>query len=360
MDVQRLIERIDEIAPPQLADEGDNIGLQVGCRRNRVTHVLVAVDVTPNVVAQAAETGAELVVSHHPLIYSPIRSLERADARTESIARLIREDISVYVAHTNYDCAPGGTNDVLADVLELRGTDILAIRKTDRFLKLVVFVPPEAVEPVRGALPTTGAGCVGNYSDCTFRAPGIGTFKPLKGADPYTGTVGKLEEVEEYRLETILPESLLSRAIDAMLAAHPYEEVAYDIYRLENRPIGYGFGRVGELARTTTLGSYARLVQERLKVQGLRVVGDSGRRVKRVAVCAGKGDSFLHQAIAAGADVFVTGTADYHRLREAEALGLALIDAGHLETERPGMIKLAERLQREFAEHRVEVSYVEP
>lgn len=359
MNVQEIIDQVDSIAPPWLADEGDPIGLQTGRRNSPVSRVLVCVDVTPSVVEQAVGIGAEMIVSHHALIYSPLRSLERSSARMDAIAKLVAEDIAVYVAHTNYDSAPSGMNDVLAELLGVTITDSLSIRRTDPYLKLAVFVPVEALDAVRGALSTAGAGVIGNYSECDFTTRGKGHFRPLQGAEPYTGSIGKLEEVEEHKLEMILPQSLLSQAIDAMLSAHPYEEVAYDVYRLENRSITYGLGRVGTLEQPMELDKFAEIVEERLGVQGLRMVGDPSRLVKRVALCAGGGDFLIEHAHNAGADVYVTGTASYHRLLDADALGLAFIDAGHFETERPGMKDMAQRLDREMAENAVEVKYVE-
>lgn len=359
MNVQDVIDQVESIAPPWLADEGDPIGLQTGKRDSAVRRILMCVDVTPSVVEQAVGVGAEMIVSHHALIYSPLRSLERSDARMDAIARLVAENIAVFVAHTNYDSAPAGMNDVLAELLGISALDVLSVRRTDPYLKLAVFVPMEALDAVRGALSTAGAGVIGNYSECAFTTCGKGYFRPLEGSDPYIGSIGKLEEVEEYKLEMIVPESLLSQAIDAMLSAHPYEEVAYDVYRLENRSITYGLGRVGTLEQPMELGQFARIVEERLDVQGLRMVGDSGRLVERVALCAGGGDFLIEDAHRAGADVYVTGTASYHRLLDADALGLALIDAGHFETERPGMKEMAHRLDREMAEDAVEVRYVE-
>ena len=359
MNVQDIINKIECMAPPWLADEGDPIGLQVGNRHNSATSVVVTVDITPSIVAQAIKIGADMIISHHALIYSPIRSLERTDARMDAIAKLVAKDIAVFVAHTNYDCAIGGINDVLAETLGVTQTRVLVARKTDRLFKIAVFTPHEAVDAVRAALSSAGAGAVGNYAECSFRAPGIGSFKPLKGAEPYIGQVGRLEEVEEYRLEMLVPESLLSQAIEAMRAVHPYEEVAYDIYRLENPPITYGLGRIGNLERPMSLSEFSDLIEERLGVQGLRMVGDKNRSVQKVAVCGGGGDFLIPNAYAAGADVYVTGTAGYHQMLDADMLGLAFIDAGHFETERPGMKTLAQRLGREFAGESVSIVYVE-
>jgi len=359
MNVADVISRLDEIAPPYLAEDGDPIGLQTGAAENPVTKVFVAVDVTPAIIEQAIGAGAEMIISHHAIIYSPLKSLARVDPRVEPVTRLVAEDIATYIVHTNYDIAPGGVSDVLAAELGVVQTDILAVRKTEPMLKVVVFVPPEALDAVRSALATAGAGIIGNYSECSFRALGKGSFKPLKGAQPYIGQVGKLEEAEEYRLEMIVPESLVSQAVQAMLSAHPYDEPAYDIYRLENAPIRYGFGRIGRLDQPTDLSSFARRVEERLGVRGMRMVGDPSQRVERVAVCGGGGDRLIAEARSAGADVYVTGTADYHRMLEAASLGLAFIDAGHFETERPAMRELAHRLNRDFADEPVEFRYVE-
>ena len=354
-----FIEEFDEIAPPDLADADDRVGLQVGDRSREARRVCVSVDTSVAVVDLAIERKADLLVAHHPLIYTPLVSLAEDDPVANRVTKLVRANAALFVMHTNYDSAPGGINDVLAGKLGVLDCEPLTTRKSDPYVKIAVFVPEEAVEHVRNAMAEAGAGMIGQYTHCSFRTPGIGSFVPLPTARPYIGSADKLEEVEEYRLEMICAASWAGSVIAAMLETHPYDEVAYDVYELNNEPIRYGYGRVGTLDDEISLREFADKVKSALGLDYAKVSGELDRRVKRVALCGGGGSSLFKEAAQAGADIYVTGDTKHHDLLDAGALGLAMIDAGHFETEKPGMVALAERLAKTFAGSGIEIEYIE-
>jgi dinuclear metal center YbgI/SA1388 family protein len=359
MTIGDVIEWLEGIAPRWMADEGDPGGLQVGDPSADVESVCAAVDASAPVVDQAIEQGAGLLIVHHPVIYNPIKSLAAGDVLADKLTKLIRGRVAVYVMHTNLDTAPGGLSDVLAEVLGVQDTIPLTNRRQDSIHKIVVFVPEEALGAVRDAMAEAGAGGIGKYSHCSFRSAGVGTFVPLEGAQPYIGGVGKLEEVGEYRLEMICPASSLEVVVDAMRGAHPYEEVAYDVYELANEPRKVGFGRVGTLEQPISLADFAERVRAALNLDCMRVAGDRARLVRTVAVCPGSGSRFAADAIRCGADVYIAGELRHFDILDANAQGMAMIDAGHFETERPGMVALVDRQQRELNGRGLRVGYIE-
>lgn len=323
---------INKIAPVVLAETWDNPGLQVGDPGAEVTRILVALDPTPDVIDSAIAASCQLLVTHHPLIFKPLKSISTANPHGASIQKAIRGGVSIVSLHTNYDIARGGLNDLLADKAGLSGCVPLRVTATPELVKLVVFVPAGRLEGVRDALfPFIAAQ--GNYRDCSFAAGGVGTFTPLEGAEPFIGTPGMLAEVREERLELLMLRRQLPRAVKALLAAHPYEEPAFDIYPLLNEGEKLGLGRIGFLPEPVTLEEYAARLKKDLSAPALRYVGDPAARVSKVALCSGSGASLLREAVRSGADVLVTGDIKYHEARDAEDLGLALIDAGHFPTE---------------------------
>ncbi len=356
--VSDIIAELDRIAPPDLADAGDHVGLHVGDPDAEVRRICVVVDTSDPVIDEVIARKADLVVAHHSLIYPPLQAVT-THPLARRVAKLIRANTSVFVMHTNYDSVPGGINDVLARKLGVVGCEPLTTRNTDPFFKIVVFVPEESVERVRNAMADAGAGVIGQYTHCSFRSPGTGTFVPLPGSQPYIGDTGRLEEVEEYRLEMVCAGSWVEGVVQAMLEKHPYDEVAYDLYELANEPIRYGYGRVGVLEEPMALGAFLERVKTALEMPYARAWGDMEKQVKRVAMCGGSGSSLFQEAASAGADVYVTGDTKHHDRLDAGALGLAMIDAGHFETEKPGMVALTDRLNKTFAGSGVEIEYVE-
>lgn len=343
-----VIQWMEQLAPKSLAVPDDRIGLQLGTLRKELEHVLVALDVTEAVVDEAIRIGAKLIIAHHAIIFRPLKDLQTDTPAGRLYERLIKHDIAVYISHTNYDVAEGGMNDLMAQVLQLQDVKVLEKLHDDRLQKLVVFVPKSHIEQVRTAILDVGAGWIGDYSHCSFNIEGTGTFKPLEGTNPFIGSTGKMEEVEEVRLETVVPQSMKSRIVRAMLKAHPYEEVAYDLYPLSMEGRSYGLGRVGKLEQDMSLKELAELVKLRFDVPSLRVVGPMDQTVKKVAVLGGSGARYVKHAMFHGADVLVTGDIDYHTAHDALAAGVSLIDPGH-NAEKMMKADVAARLQ-EIAE----------
>jgi len=261
----------------------------------------------------------------------------------------LRRDIAVYVAHTNLDSADGGMNDWMAEALGLEGREVLREAYTDKLYKLAVFVPKDHADAVRNAMFAAGAGWIGNYSHCSFNVEGYGTFLPEEGTNPFLGEQGKLEFAEEVRIETVVPHSVRKAVVAAMLKAHPYEEVAYDIYPMDLQGRTFGLGRVGRLPEPESLDQFAERVKRALDVPFVRVVGDGSRMIRKAAVLGGSGARFYRHALMAGADVLVTGDVDYHTAHDALAAGIALVDPGH-NAEKIMKAKVAEWLQSRLSE----------
>jgi dinuclear metal center YbgI/SA1388 family protein len=323
---------INKISPVGLAESWDNPGLQVGDPTAEVSRIMVALDATPAVIESAVQAGCQLLVTHHPLIFKPQKTISTSTTLGRSLHVAIRGGLGIACMHTNYDIAEGGLNDLLSERLGLASCVPLQITSRQELTKLTVFVPEGHLDRMREAL-FPHAESLGAYRDCSFSAPGEGTFTPLNGATPYVGTVGTRENVRECRLEVLLDRAKLPQAVKSLIAAHPYEEPAFDIYPLHNAGNEYGLGRIGTLPVATTLADYAARVAAQLDAPGTRFVGEPGAAVKKVALCSGSGASVMRSAARAGASVLVTGDIKYHEAREAEELGIALIDAGHFHTE---------------------------
>lgn len=340
---------INKIAPPELAENWDNSGLQLGDPGSEIKRIMVALEPTIAAISTAISSSCQLLVTHHPLIFKPQSTISTSTPLGKAIHTAIAAGLSVVSMHTNYDSAPGGLNDLLAERIGLYATTPLKTGFRQELAKLVVFVPATHLEPVRSALfPFTLA--IGNYTDCSFSSAGEGTFTPGSSATPFIGTAGVRENVAEQRLEVLLDRAMLSKALNRLFSVHPYEEPAYDIYPLLNQGINLGLGRIGKLDQPVTLKSYAVSVAHSLATQSLRYVGDPDAVIRKVALCSGSGASLLHEAVRAGADVLVTGDVKYHDARDAEALGLALIDAGHFGTEIIMAQAIKERLQQQLAD----------
>jgi dinuclear metal center YbgI/SA1388 family protein len=346
---ETIIQLMERLAPKHYAVPDDKIGLQIGSAAKEVRRVLVTLDVTPEVVEEAAGLGAELIIAHHAVIYRPLAHL-RTDTPAGSLAAsLLRKDIAVYISHTNLDTAEGGINDWMAEALELVGREVLEEVHTDKLFKLVVFVPESHHETVRTAIFSAGAGWIGNYSDCSFNIEGTGTYQPREGSNPFLGEQDRLTQTREIRLETIVPLSARKKVIAAMLKAHPYEEVAYDLYGMDLKGRSFGLGRVGVIPAPESLDQFAERVKTALNVPFVRMVGDGSKMVRKVAVLGGAGAKYIRHAKYAGADVLVTGDIDFHSAQDAQASGLAIIDPGH-HAEKIMKLKAAEWLAEQLNE----------
>ena len=342
---QSFLEKLEQWAPLHYAEEWDNPGLEVGDRNQELKKVMVALTPGEGAVQAAVEAQADLLLTHHPLIFKPMKQVNEDTATGRIVRTLIRNDIGLYCAHTNLDIAEGGVNDVLAEALKLQDVKPLADLTADVCYKLVVYVPVGYEETVRTTMCDAGAGCIGNYRNCTFQAQGTGTFLPGDNTNPFLGEAGRMEYADEYRLETIVPQAVLTAVVKAMEAAHPYEEVAYDVFRLENSGKQRGIGRVGMLQEAVTMAEFLEQVGTRLQCENLTYQGNLQKPVQRVALCGGSGISYLKAAKKAGADVYVTGDMKYHDAQLAAELGMCVVDAGHFGTE-----KMITRALAQFAE----------
>jgi dinuclear metal center YbgI/SA1388 family protein len=329
-DVARILETW---APRSLAWERDNCGLQVGDLGAPVRRILVTLDVTEAVAAEAARRHVDLIIAHHPPLYRPLRSLDTSSPNGRVIAALIQHSCALYAAHTNLDAARGGTSHVLAETLGLTDIRPLAPRR-GAGRKIVTFVPEEAANDVAAAMASAGGGIIGNYGHCSFRSRGTGTFKGNGLSSPTVGRKGVLERVSEIRLEMPVDDDRLPAVLAALRGSHPYEEVAYDIYPLESSHATTGMGAIGHLTRPLAAPAFLRHVKKALSAPGLRYAGARRERISTVAVCGGAGGDMLAQAIHAGADAFVTADLNYHAFLDA-AGSVLLVDAGHFETEVP-------------------------
>lgn len=342
--IQDLVGLIHKLYAPELAEDWDNVGLQVGDPGRALDRVMVALDPGLEAVEAARDAGAQALVTHHPLLFKPVKRLTPDDAVGKVLWAAVRDDVAIISAHTNLDCAVDGLNSWLAQKMGVEQAVPLQAVAGD-YLKLVVFVPVGHEDAVADALFSAGGGQIGAYDQCSFRSSGEGTFRPGPGTQPYIGTVGQREKAEEVRLETIIPKRKLLRVLEKMQKAHPYEEVSYDLLPLQNQVPGAGLGRIGRLAQQASLGEFAARVKDFLGCDHLRLIGADQMPVRKVALCGGSGAFLLQTAHRQGADVLVTGDVKYHEARQAEELGIALIDAGHFATEQLMIEQVTQSLQ---------------
>ncbi len=345
--VADLRQFLDRFAPPDLAADWDNVGLLLGDAAAEVGRVLACLTITPPVVAEAIAERVELIVAHHPILFRGAKRLSSDSAEGRLLWPLARAGIAVHSPHTSFDNAAGGINDSLARRLGL--TNVRPLRPRDeRNCKIVVFMPEGDLTKVSDAMFAAGAGRIGDYEQCGFRLNGTGTFFGTEATNPVVGEKGRREQVPEFRLEVVCPETQVSAVVSAMRSNHSYEEVAFDVYPLRPTPGRSGEGRVGELGQALPLGVFAALVKRELRSTGVQVVGSMDRPIRRVAIACGAAGEFLKDATRMKADAFLTGEMRFHDYLSAEAQGIALILPGHYATERPAVEELADRLAVSF------------
>jgi len=330
--LKEIVDLLHEWYPPGTAEDWDAVGLVYGDPGADVKKVMFAVDPAPAVAEEAADWDADLLVVHHPLFLRPVHGFPGTTPKGRTLARLAEAGCALLTAHTNADQAEAGVSESLALALGLEDLAPIVPAPTDPRDKLVVFVPRDAAAPVRAAMADAGAGAIGDYDHCSFTSPGEGRFRPLEGADPTIGTVGDIEVVAEDRIEVILPRRRRAQVVAAMLAAHPYEEPAYDLIELADAQAApTGTGRQGT-TEPVSLQEFAKRVAGALPetAHGVRVAGDPERVVRRVAVCGGAGDFLLDRVAASDADVYVTSDLRHHPAAEfVERDGPALVDVAH-------------------------------
>lgn len=345
--VGEVVETLDRRYPPHTAEDWDTVGLTCGDRSDAVRRVLFAVDPLPQVVDEALSWNADLLVTHHPLLLRGVHSVSADTWKGRALHQLIQGSCALYTAHTNADVASGGVNDALAEVLGLTGVTPLRAWPNEPTDKVVTFVPAADASKVIDAMAAAGGGTLGNYVRCSWTSPGTGTFTPQVGAVPTIGAVGQVETLEEHRVEMLVPRRLRTAVLDALRSAHPYEEVAVDVYELASAASDTGLGRVGALTQALTLKDFAKEVAKVLPVTpgGVRFFGDPMRTITRVAVCGGAGDGLLSDAAEADADVLVTADLRHHPASDLSADGgPALVDPGHWASEWPWLPKAATAL----------------
>ncbi len=342
-----IIEIIDTIAPFRLAEEWDNVGLQVGDPAAPVSRIMVSLDPGGEAIEAAVAAQCQLLLTHHPLIFRPLQTINFADPSGALIGKALRSSLNIVSLHTNFDIAEGGVNDLLAARLGVVSAVPLSVTDVEVLVKLAVFVPKGYEETVSQAL-FRFSGNLGNYSECSFRVEGQGTFTPHEGAAPFIGSIGKREYAEETRIEVLLRKADVEAALAELRSVHPYEEPAVDLYPLLNNGARKGLGRIGMLKEPLSLEQFVARIKEEFAVEGLRFVGDGSRMLGRVALCGGSGSSLLREAHSQGADVLVTGDVKYHDAHEALALGVALVDLGHFASELPMVEGLVSRLKSEL------------
>jgi dinuclear metal center YbgI/SA1388 family protein len=344
-----VISFLETFAPLELAASWDNVGLLLGRRDVHVERVMTCLTVTPETAGEAIESGAGLIVSHHPILFRAVKRLTNATPEECTVLDLARQGIAVYSPHTAFDDAPGGINDIISRALKLQHITPLRKRTAAAQCKIVVFVPPDDLTRVSDALFAGGAGRIGQYTQCSFRLQGTGTFFGSESSNPTVGQRGRREEVAEWRLEVVCKADQVAEAIARMRQAHSYEEPAFDVYPLQaTASAAAGSGRIGTLPAAVRLNDFAAAVKASLHSSLVQVVGDPSARIERVAILCGSGGELIGDAVCAKADAFLTGELRFHDCLAAQAQGLHLVLPGHYATERIGVEGLAGQLQARF------------
>ena len=329
--LKQVIDKLESLAPLSLQEEYDNAGLVTGNPDREIDKCLICLDVTPEVIDEAVRGNFLLIISHHPVIFKELKRISEEDPTGIIILRAIKSDIALYSMHTNLDNIQSGVNRILCEKIGLSDCRILRPLK-GQLRKLVTFCPISHSEKVRTAIFRAGAGVIGNYDCCSYNVEGKGTFRANENANPFVGETNQLHFEEEVRVETILPAYLQNSVVEAMIAAHPYEEVAYDIYPLLNASPVHGAGMIGKLDGQMNEPEFLNHLKKVLNARSLRHSELTGRSISKVAVCGGSGGFLLEDAIQVNADVLVTADIKYHRFFDAHG-HLLLVDAGHYETE---------------------------
>jgi len=346
MKIQDITSFLETIAPASLQENYDNAGLITGSGGWDCMGILTTLDATEDVVQEAIQKKCNLIVAHHPIIFGGLKKLNGKNYVEKAIITAIKNDIAIYAIHTNLDNVMKGVNGKICDKLGLKNRQILQ-PKRNMLKKLVTYVPVLQAQMVRDAIFEAGGGYVGNYSECSFNTPGEGTFKGGEGTNPFVGSPGKQHTENETKIEIVFPSWLERDIYNAMIKAHPYEEVAYDIFTLDNMHQEVGSGMLGELDNALTEVEFLRLLQSAFNLVLIRHTPFTGKMVKKVALCGGAGSSFIEAAVASGADFYVTGDVKYHEFFDANGR-LVIADIGHYESEQYTIELLFDILREKF------------
>ncbi len=353
--LKEIMARLDAHWPFAWAASGDRVGLLAGNPEGPVEVVLVALEASLPVVAEAQARGAQLLLTHHPLLYQPLATVREDHPPERLLAALIRGGIALAACHSNLDVAPEGVNDYLARVLDLEEAQVLEETGRDAWYKLTVFVPVGYEDRVRHSLADDRVGVIGRYSHCTFAARGQGTYLPLEGARPFRGQVAALSRAAESRVEVLVPGSHLTAAISRVKAVHPYEEPAYDLYPLANPGARLGLGRIGDWSPPRPFSEVVSRVKEVFGVEPVKIWGRPPQEVVRLALCGGSGGDLITAARERGAQVYLTGEVRHHQATPGPTSGFAVLEVGHFASEVVFMPEWARQLRRHFQDGGVEV-----
>ncbi|WP_375179962.1 Nif3-like dinuclear metal center hexameric protein [Enterococcus rotai] len=351
LDGTLFIKHFEAYCPQWLAEADDPVGLHIGTLNKKLDRVMVTLDVRPEIVAEAIEKNVDLIIAKHPPIFRPVKRLDTDNFQTKMYADLLKHDIAVFAAHTNMDIIENGLNDWFCDLLGIEDTTYLTKTHTVAYKKLAVFVPVNHAAKMRKALGEAGAGTQGDYTNTSYSMIGTGRFTPATDANPTIGTVGEEAAVQEAKIEVIFPETIQANVIQAMLAAHPYEEPAYDFYPIENITKEYGLGRVGNLAKALPLKEFVAFVKEKFALDGIRIVAeDETKLVQRIAICGGSGEKFFRDALKNQADVYITGDVYYHTGHDMLTEGLPVLDPGHYIEQlcKPKLVELFNQWKKDY------------
>jgi dinuclear metal center YbgI/SA1388 family protein len=335
-----IVKELDVLFCKQAAVEGDNVGLQIGKVDQHIDKILLTIDVTDEVIEETLAEKAGLIFTHHPLIFSPLLNITEEGSTGKKIIRLIENRVAVYAAHTNYDLMPEGVNDLLAEKIGLKDIEVLEYAAPGKWYKFVIFVPEKNAIEIRETICEYGGGRIGDYSCCTFNIRGTGTFKPHSGAKPHTGEIDKLNFVDEVKIECVVSEKNLADLLNAVLSVHPYEEPAYDIYRLENKIDTYGIGRIGRLKKPEGSRSFMGSLKDRLELKNLRWMASDeeieDKKIEKVAVINGSANSVVYPILYDdfSCDLLVTGELKYHNALSLAEKGIIVVEIGHGESEK--------------------------
>ena len=347
---------LESFAPLSLQESYDNAGLITGDVNTEITTVLITLDVTEKVVEEALQKKAELIVAHHPIIFSGIKKITGKSYVERTLIKAIKNDIAIYAAHTNLDSVDGGVNHKICEKLGLQNCKILQ-PASNQLKKLATFIPVKNANEVREAVFNAGAGNIGNYDSCGFIAEGLGSFRGNENSNPYVGKKGEIHAEKEIRFETIFPGYLQGKIIEALLKVHPYEEVAYDIYPLENKFEKVGMGMTGTFAEPKSENEFLNQLKSTFNTGVIKHTALKDKPVEKVAVCGGSGSFLLNAAKASGADFFVSGDFKYHQFFDAENK-IVIADIGHFESEQFTKELFYELLTKKFPKFAVRLSEV--
>lgn len=347
MQIQDIISHLESIAPLSLQEPYDNSGLIVGDKNSIVSQVLISLDVTEEVVQEAMDKSCQLIIAHHPIVFTGLKKLNGKNYVERTIIKAIKNDIAIYAIHTNLDNVAHGVNHEIGKRLGLTNLKILD-PKPQSLKKLVSFVPDSHKDEVLNALFSAGAGVLGNYTEASFQSSGTGTFKANSQAKPFVGDKDSRHEEKETRLEVLLKSAIQGQVVGALLSSHPYEEVAYEIYPIENRDASVGSGMIGELDEEMDAMEFLAKIKEDMGASSLRFTGLHKRRVKKIAWCGGSGSFLLSKAIAAQSDVFISSDFKYHQFFDADNQ-IIIADIGHYENEQYTIDLIANELKKKFS-----------